>query len=511
MAAATAGRPSAYRIQPFQPEKISSISSTITVGGQGGSGQVGGRVTVENTGALSTKEYASHGIFAHSVGGGGGSGGDTGSFQLTVTCVRGSPVPCDGQADSTGSWSLTTKIGGAGGTGNHGGVVTINNAADITTTGGGSDAIRAASIGGGGGSGGNDSGLTALPSSIPFITGDRQSRFKSLDIAVGGNGGAQGDGGDVSVTQNGNDLQTTGGGASGIVAQSVGGGGGMSKGGTVSATGTKPAVSVGGQGGAGGNGGAVTVNVLNGADIDTSGVTVYDRNGKPITSAGAYGIFAQSVGGGGGVGGSSRLQGIPGGGLIPGCDWCNQVSIGMGLPITGAGGAGGNGGAVTVNLNGSIETGSAKVLGESSPGILAQSVGGGGGIAGYTAINPIGAPNLIDVFRGTFMGSGNSGGSAGPVSVTFSNGDITTWGACLARHHGAERGECKTRARRNPVQRRRQGDDQSHRQRGHRCERPQLRRDLGAERRYRPRRRLRSRRHHDQHRQGQRRERRHAG
>ncbi len=90
----------------------------------------------------------------------------------------------------------------------------------------------------------------------------------------------------------------------------------------------------------------------------------------------------------------------------------------MGLPITGAGGAGGNGGAVTVNLNGSIETGSAKVLGESSPGILAQSVGGGGGIAGYTAINPVGLPNLIDVFRGTFMGSGNSGGTAGPVSIT---------------------------------------------------------------------------------------------
>ena len=280
------GQAIAYRIQPGQPEKISSISSTITVGGQGGSGQIGGRVTIDNTGALSTKEYASHGMFAQSVGGGGGNGGDTGSFQLTVTCVRGTSVPCDGQADSTGSWSLTTKIGGAGGTGNHGGVVTVTNAADITTTGGGSDAIRAASIGGGGGSGGNDSGLTGLPSSIPFITGDRQTRFRSLDIAVGGNGGAQGDGSDVSVTQNGNDLQTTGGGASGIVAQSVGGGGGMSKGGTVSATGTKPAVSVGGQGGAGGNGGAVTVNVLNSADIDTSGVAVVDRNGKPVTSAG---------------------------------------------------------------------------------------------------------------------------------------------------------------------------------------------------------------------------------
>ena len=92
-------------------------------------------------------------------------------------------------ASAANNWKLTLKMGGDGGTGNHGGVVTVNNAADITTTGGGADAIHAESIGGGGGKGGNDSGQTFPPSSIPIFTGDRHrptrlSSSRSVATAV---------------------------------------------------------------------------------------------------------------------------------------------------------------------------------------------------------------------------------------------------------------------------------------------------------------------------------------
>ena len=416
-----------YTFKPLQPEQVNVVSSSVTVGGKGGNGQVGGKVTVENEGTLRTAQYGSHGIFAQSVGGGGGQGGNTGSFQFTLSCVSLGRQCLDNHASAANNWKLTLKMGGDGGTGNHGEVVTVNNAADITTTGGGSDAIHAESIGGGGGNGGNDSDYTFLPSSIPIFTGDRTSTFNALEIGIGGNGGAQGNGGDVNVTQNGHRLDTSGGSASGIWAQSVGGGGGTAEGGTVAAgdlTGT-PAVSVGGRGGAAGNGGAVTVNVRNGARISTSGERLFSPNGKPIENVAAYGIFAQSVGGGGGVGGTAQFHGIPGGGFIPGCSWCGKVSVGAGLPINLGGGNGGNGGAVTVNLNGSIETGSQRAPGHSSHAIVAQSVGGGGGIAGFYAINPISGVALA---FGTMFGSGSAGGSAGPVSVNFSNGKITTWG-----------------------------------------------------------------------------------
>jgi hypothetical protein len=202
-------------------------------------------------------------------------------------------------------------MGGAGGKGNHGGDVTVSNSADITTTGSGSDGINAASIGGGGGNAGNDSMYTFPPTGIPKITGDRQATFRDLSIAMGGDGGAQGNGGIVTLTQSGHEIHTEGGGASGIWAQSVGGGGGTGTGGTVTASGQKPAVSVGGKGGAGGDGGAVTVNVVNSGRITTSGKAIFDSNGKLIVNSGAYGIFAQSVGGGGGFGGSAACREFP--------------------------------------------------------------------------------------------------------------------------------------------------------------------------------------------------------
>nr|CAS02680.1 putative integron gene cassette protein [uncultured bacterium] len=105
-------------------------------------------------------------------------------------------------------------------------------------------------------------------------------------------------------------------------------------------------VTVGGDLGSSGNGGPVEVN-----------------NDKNITTHGSNSdaIFAQSIGGGGGVAGKANIG--------------KDGKIGVG----GKAGSAGNGMSVTINQTGgaTIET-----FGVASNGIFAESVGGGGGIAG---------------------------------------------------------------------------------------------------------------------------------
>ena len=180
----------------------------------------------------------------------------------------------------------------------------------------------------------------------------------------------------VTVNNSGNIL-TTGAGAVGVLAQSVGGGGGI---GGYGQPGALANLAIGGGGGAGGNGGDVNVNVT--GTIETFG-------------DGAYGVFAQSVGGGGGIAGNVN-QGIS--------------SAGVSLDLGQSGGAGGNGGDVTVVSAGNIIT-----HGNGACGIFAQSVGGGGGLAG-------------DAGNGlSFAGSVGGAGSGGTVHITHT-GNITTYG-----------------------------------------------------------------------------------
>ena len=119
-------------------------------------------------------------------------------------------------------------------------------------------------------------------------------------------------------------------------------------------------ITLGGFGGDAGVGG--TVSVTNYGVINTG----LNANGV-VTGNSSYGIFAQSVGGGGGSGGnaSSGFKGL--------------ASVG------GFGGATGDGGAVTVqNYDGA----NISTLGTGADAIMAQSVGGGGGdvaIAGNNA------------------------------------------------------------------------------------------------------------------------------
>jgi hypothetical protein len=110
----------------------------LAVGGAGGSGGKGGAVHVvnapngtANSGTIITTNRAAHGIFAQSLGGGGGNGS-------SVLSISGS----SGAKDSV---SIGLNLGGAGGDGNTGGEVTVENAGLIHTKGESSIGILAQS------------------------------------------------------------------------------------------------------------------------------------------------------------------------------------------------------------------------------------------------------------------------------------------------------------------------------------------------------------------------------
>ncbi|MCV6586623.1 MAG: hypothetical protein OIF47_13910 [Marinibacterium sp.] len=357
------------------------IDSAIAVGGSGGSGGDGGSVKVDNSGTISVAGDAARGIFAQSVGGGGGSGGDAAAFMFIKLLES-------KDEDSTETTvKLNVSIGGSGGSGGDSDTVTVTNTDTITTQGTAGYGIFAQAVGGGGGNGGDAaSSLDAFVEEVQTAAGEGDSDaeksafekflYTSKDIYedlydayvatkaasitglaksltrygfdIGGSGGAAGEGAAVTVT-NGSDIITSGDSATAIFAQSVGGGGGA--GGDASGE-VRTDLTVGGQGSGGGNGGVVTV--AHSGSITTSG-------------EGAMGIFAQSVGGGGGVGGDVEL------GLGESFE---SGTFGYGVVEAGDSGAGGEGGAIKIDVDGTITT-----TGKYAHGLWAQSVGGSGGAA----------------------------------------------------------------------------------------------------------------------------------
>ncbi|MFN3931270.1 MAG: hypothetical protein ACK4JY_05910 [Brevundimonas sp.] len=336
----------------------SSSGGVVSLGGTGGGGGAGGEVSVTHGGEIETGGLNSRGIFAQSVGGGGGSGGHSGGL---------------------------VSIGGAGGAASHGGDVDVINTGSITTAGNLSSAIQAQSIGGGGGDGGTTGGV--------FLT-------------IGGSGGGGGDSGIITVEHSGG-LFTSGDDSHGIFAQAVGGGGG--NGGASVSVSAFAGAAVGGAGGDGGDGGVVNVN-LSQSLVNVGGTpTLVD---PLIVTRGdrARGIFAQSVGGGGGNGGFAA-----------------QVSAGYGIgasvAIGGSGGLGGLGGEVDLDGDAVILT-----EGDFSQGVFAQSVGGGGGNGGFaTAFSFAIGETAAAAFSVGLGGSGGTGGQGGLVEVS-SGGAIETRG-----------------------------------------------------------------------------------
>jgi hypothetical protein len=270
----------------------------VSLNGSADNGGNGGSVSVTNDGAITTTGGMSRGIFAESIGGGGGTGGSNGGLISlggsgsnggsagTVTVHNGSTgiiTTVGTQSDgifaqsvggSGGSGSNAHGLYAVGGSGDHagnGGAVTVENYGTISTSGTNARGIVAQSVGGGGGDGGSSGGM----------------------VAVGGSGSGGGTSSTVTLTQGGS-ITTGGTDAAGIFAQSVGGGGGY--GGSSGSISAFVGVAVGGKGGGGGAGGTVNL-TLQGKDATTPSLvkTTGDRS---------MGIFAQSVGGGGGSCGS---------------------------------------------------------------------------------------------------------------------------------------------------------------------------------------------------------------
>jgi hypothetical protein len=386
-------------VSSINPDQAQSrtVNVAVAVGGLGGDGSNGGVVSVINSGALTTWADQSQGIKAQSIGGGGGDGGNSNTISLIVGAKCSLPGVCTGADNAARNLNLQATVGGNGGGASDGNTVNVNNSGIIVTRGEMSDGIFAQSIGGGGGNGGNGSigtsGLLPFPAELLFLPVGAVKIYKDISVAVGGNSGSRGNGAAVTVL-NTAAITTTGSNAMAINAQSVGGGGGT---GGIAATGITGKVGIGGKGGAGGDGG--TVSVTNKALLTTSGTA-------------SYGIFAQSVGGGGGRAGNVN-RGFAS--LIGG-----QYAFGIGLAFGQGGGDGGNGAGVTVDNSAGINT-----TGQGAIGIFAQSVGGGGGQLG-----DIGNGN-IDGLLGGFVGSVGDKGNGGAVSVTQS-GNVNTQGSGAA-------------------------------------------------------------------------------
>ena len=418
-----------------------NVTTSVSLGGAGGTGGFGGRTVVENTGLIYTKGASANGIFAQSVGGGGGVGGRANAVTLIAA-----KQPGDREEQDTKNTNLNFEIvvGGSGGIGNLGGEVEVTNSGNIITEKENSFGIFAQSVGGGGGlAGASARGFSGTLSSLENDTiadileksGDlavigtdvvfgRIAATKNLTAFVGGTGGRGNHGGSVDVknlrgSNSAFGIETTGQNAIGIFAQSVGGGGGIGGNSNYNST---QGVSVSGAGGSAGNGGSVTV--TNELAITTTG-------------SGSVGIFAQSIGGGGGVAGTlgesgaacavtsavvsaniirkifsankARKAGVGAGRDLPG------VSLGL----VGGSGSAGNGGRIIVNNSGDIYT-----TGDGSIGILAQSVGGGGGVLAEKT-NLGGAGFLTPQF---YIGSAGNDGYGESITVTHS-GSIYTQGA----------------------------------------------------------------------------------
>ncbi len=409
-----------------------SLSVKSEVGGHGGTGMDAGTVTVTNSGTITadicsvvklsscastpssasgasgsgdddddkkfdpTKFFTSVGISAQSVGGGGGAGGDAGSYAVGYTYTP-------KNIEEAKKFSLEITIGGSGGAGGDGNTVNVGNTGTIRTAGLASYGIFAQSVGGGGGSGGNGSPglegwlaeiyedyekINQVLESYETIKNIYKKEWKEIFLEswkfdMGGEGGGAGKGGDVIVSNSGT-IITDGDSATAIYAHSVGGGGGA--------------------GGDGSMGGITSIALSGSADAGSHGgkVTV-DNYGQITTSGdGAMGIYAQSVGGGGGTAGDVE------GSIIENMDSIVEV---LGYNIfggTGAGaGKGGDGGDVTVTLH---KGSSITTTGENAHAVWVQSVGGGGGAASWYGL---GDDKSTDV-----VGSNGADGKGGLAKVT---------------------------------------------------------------------------------------------
>jgi hypothetical protein len=438
-----------------------SVNILHAIGGNGGAGGQGGNVTIQNSGLLLTAGADSPGIAAQSVGGGGGSADDA----ATMFTAKKQTIPV----------TVTQTVGGTQGSGGTGGTVALTNAGLIVTTGADADGMLSQSIGGGGGTTGVGDGAS--------------TQTVDVSTSLGTTGGSGGNGGassltNNSLTPNSGAILTLGDGAVGLLAQSIGGGGGRVGGG---AGDSSQASSFTMQE-------TLGATVGGGSSTTASGPAVNVTNAGPILTFGAdaAGVIAQSIGGGGGLLGKgasdlgfAKSTGDGGNGIntaVPGLanlaaagtgvvadystigDLLNLANTLLGNPAAsgtfvqalgtlsasagsysdsgtasffdvaitlGAAGSGSqtppswDGGATQVTNTGDIAT-----AGRMSTGIVAQSIGDGGGIAGAANAALTTTTVGADTTFVTLGGSAGSLGDGGTVTVQNATGaSITTAGS----------------------------------------------------------------------------------
>ena len=180
---------------------------------------------------------------------------------------------------------------------------------------------------------------------------------------IGGEAGTGAKAGNVTIINTGSSILTKGDGSAGIYVQSLGGSGGsggsastIQLGGSGTAS-VNLAATIGGKAGSGGTSG--NVSVTNSANIQTGLITkpaeiknskgeLINWESEIVTGNYSYGIYAQSVGGGGGDGGSSLTAQVAAG---------KTAAVNGGVNIGGGAGSGNSAGNVTVSNTGtSIRT-----------------------------------------------------------------------------------------------------------------------------------------------------------
>jgi hypothetical protein len=262
-----------------------------------------------------------------SIGGGGGTGGAGNS---------------DSKKLEQNSHAMGLSVGGSGGLSGNGGTVDTTFGIAATTQGDRAYGVLAQSIGGGGGLAG-----AGAANNLTSVT-------------LGGRDGASGSGGEVTANLNaGSHITTSGAGSHALIAQSIGGGGGI-------AGDTSMGIQLGSGGwaasGTGEDGQAVT-----GGSGDGGIVNVNVNGNLATTGSNAFGIIAQSIGGGGGLGGNSTNGFAGSTASSGGTGHGNNVTVTQAGTITASGSgsagifaqsAGPQGtGVVTVNVNGSVTGG----------------------------------------------------------------------------------------------------------------------------------------------------------
>ena len=363
---------------------------SVNIGGNGGSSSDvdannGGQPTVTNSGTVYTVGALSSGIVAQSIAGGGGIGGTSSVTMGSNSNERsiGFPINLGGLAKVANGLSETALV---------------ENTGTIETRGHDSYGIIAQSISGGGGI------VKTLAADLDTGNGSANSassKVFDLDLGLGADGTTtSGASGAVFVTNDvGGSITTSGDNGIGILAQSVAAGGGLALGGRPTGTTTTELLGSGTK-----TGSATQGSSANPADNQGVNVTV---NGSIATSgAGGVGVFAQSVGGGGGIAGdignTMDFGGVGGGNVA-------SSRIGSGGDIT-----------VTVSDGASITT-----TNKNAPGVIAQSVGGGGGwFAGddYALVGTAGGNGTGGDVSITLDGTVNAGGSASAGIIAQSTG-----------------------------------------------------------------------------------------